>query len=73
MGTVWGSDIAEVYDTTYSALAEPSVVDPMVDFQVSLAGQGAALEDRWGSWVRSPFTSDSPMQVAVFVKTGQTE
>jgi hypothetical protein len=44
MGIVWGRDIAEVYDTTYAALAAPSVVDPMVDFLVSLAGQGAALE-----------------------------
>ena len=41
---VWDSEIAEVYDTTYAAQAEPSVVDPMVDVLSELAGDGAALE-----------------------------
>ena len=41
---VWGAEIAEVYDATYAALAEPSVVDPMVDLLAQLAGDGAALE-----------------------------
>ena len=41
---VWGREIAEVYDATYAALAEPSVVDPMVDLLAQLAGDGAALE-----------------------------
>jgi methyltransferase family protein len=41
---VWGAEIAEVYDATYAAQAEPSVVDPMVDLLVQLAGDGAALE-----------------------------
>ncbi len=41
---VWGGEIAEVYDATYAALAEPSVVDPMVDLLAALAGDGAALE-----------------------------
>ena len=41
---VWGGEIAEVYDATYAALAEPSVVDPMVDLLAVLAGDGAALE-----------------------------
>ncbi len=41
---VWGEEIAEVYDVTYAALAEPSVVDPMVDLLAQLAGGGAALE-----------------------------
>ena len=41
---VWGGEIAEVYDATYAALAEPSVVDPMVDLLALLAGDGAALE-----------------------------
>jgi hypothetical protein len=41
---VWGGEIAEVYDATYAALAEPSVVDPMVDLLAQLAGDGAALE-----------------------------
>jgi hypothetical protein len=41
---VWGRDIAEVYDSTYAALAEPSVVEPMVDLLAQLAGDGAALE-----------------------------
>ena len=29
---------------------------------------GLHLEDRWGDWDRSPFSSDSTYQVAVFVK-----
>ncbi len=29
---------------------------------------GLDLEDRWGNWDRSPFTSESAKQVAVFVK-----
>jgi SAM-dependent methyltransferase len=41
---VWGKDIAEVYDSTYAALAEPAVVDPMVDLLAELVGDGAALE-----------------------------
>ena len=41
---VWGGEIAEVYDATYAALAEPAVVDPMVDLLAVLAGDGAALE-----------------------------
>ena len=41
---VWGGEIAEVYDATYAALADPSVVDPMVDLLAQLAGDGAALE-----------------------------
>ncbi len=45
MGSVvWGRDIAEVYDATYAALAEPSVVDPMVELLTQLVGDGAALE-----------------------------
>ena len=41
---VWDREIAEVYDTTYAAQAEPSVVDPMVDLLAQLVGDGAALE-----------------------------
>jgi hypothetical protein len=41
---VWDGEIADVYDATYAALAEPSVVDPMVDVLAQLAGNGAALE-----------------------------
>ncbi len=41
---VWDAEIAGVYDATYAALAEPSVVDPMVDLLAQLAGEGAALE-----------------------------
>ena len=41
---VWGREIAEVYDATYAALEEPSVVDPMVDLLAQLVGDGAALE-----------------------------
>jgi hypothetical protein len=29
---------------------------------------GMVLENRWGDWDRSPFTSDSEKQVAVFAK-----
>jgi hypothetical protein len=29
---------------------------------------GMDLEDRWGDWDLSPFTSDSEKQVAVFTK-----
>ena len=32
------------YDTTYAALAEPSVVDPMVDLLTQIVGDGPALE-----------------------------
>ncbi len=31
---------------------------------------GFELENRWAAWDRSPFTSESPMQVSIFVKTG---
>ena len=31
---------------------------------------GFELESRWGGWDRSPFTSESAMQVSVFRKTG---
>jgi SAM-dependent methyltransferase len=41
---VWEGEIAEVYDATYAAEADPSVVEPMVDLLAELAGDGAALE-----------------------------
>jgi|HubBroStandDraft_1064217.scaffolds.fasta_scaffold37910_2 SAM-dependent methyltransferase len=41
---VWGREIAEVYDETFAAQSEPSVVDPMVDLLAALTGDGAALE-----------------------------
>ncbi len=41
---MWGSDIAEVYDTVYAAEAEPAALDSVVDLLASLAGDGAALE-----------------------------
>jgi SAM-dependent methyltransferase len=45
MGSIrWGRDIAEVYDATYAALFESSVVDPMVDRLAELARGGRALE-----------------------------
>jgi SAM-dependent methyltransferase len=40
----WDRDIAEVYDATYAAMFEPSVVEPIVDLLAELAGGGAALE-----------------------------
>lgn len=45
MGSVvWDRDLAEVYDTTYAAMFEPSVLDPIVDRLVEAAGGGPALE-----------------------------
>ena len=45
MGSVmWGRDIAEVYDATYSELSTPSVIGPMVDVLEDLAQSGPALE-----------------------------
>jgi SAM-dependent methyltransferase len=41
---VWSQDIAEVYDTVYSATFQPSVIDPMVDVLARLAGPGPVLE-----------------------------
>jgi SAM-dependent methyltransferase len=45
----WGRDVAEVYDATYSAMFEPSVLDPMVDVLADLARDGPALELAVGS------------------------
>jgi SAM-dependent methyltransferase len=45
MGSItWGRDVAEVYDATYSAMFEPSALDPTVDFLAELARRGHALE-----------------------------
>jgi SAM-dependent methyltransferase len=45
MGSVmWEHDVAEVYDQTYRAKFEPSVLDPIVDLLAGLAGGGPALE-----------------------------
>jgi len=41
---LWDSEVAEVYDQTYSAKFEPSVLDPMVSFLADLASGGPALE-----------------------------
>jgi len=41
---MWGKDIADVYDTTASAMFAPSVLDPAVDLLAELAGRGPALE-----------------------------
>ena len=40
----WGPDIAEIYDATYAALFDPSVVAPIVDVLASLAERGPVLE-----------------------------
>ena len=40
----WDAEIAEVYDETYAAMFEPSVLGPMADVLAELAGGGAALE-----------------------------
>ena len=45
MGSImWDRKLAEVYDQTYRAKFEPSVLDPMVDLLAGLAGDGPALE-----------------------------
>jgi SAM-dependent methyltransferase len=41
---VWGKDLADIYDLTYSGESEPSAIEPMVDFLAELAGGGPALE-----------------------------
>jgi SAM-dependent methyltransferase len=40
----FGPRIAEVYDTRWADLFEPSVLDPAVSFLAGLAGTGSALE-----------------------------
>jgi SAM-dependent methyltransferase len=45
MGSItWGPEVAEVYDETYAAMFEPSVLDPTVDLLSELARDGPALE-----------------------------
>jgi hypothetical protein len=45
MGSItWGPEVAGVYDKTYSAMFEPSVLDPMVSLLAELAQGGPALE-----------------------------
>ncbi len=45
MGSIiWDAELAEVYDTTYSAEFESAVLGPMVDRLAELAQGGAALE-----------------------------
>jgi SAM-dependent methyltransferase len=41
---VWGRDLAEVYDETYSAKFEPSALAVTVELLAALAGGGPALE-----------------------------
>lgn len=41
---IWGRDIAEVYDATNAASAQPEVVDPMVGLLAELGGEGPVLE-----------------------------
>lgn len=50
MGSIlWGRELAEVYDVTYAAQFDPSVLDPIVDVLAGLAGAGPALEFAVGS------------------------
>src|SRR5215468_3390904 len=45
MGSImWERDVAEVYDQTYRAKFEPSVLDPIVGLLAELARGGPALE-----------------------------
>jgi SAM-dependent methyltransferase len=41
---VWDPAVAEVYDKTYAAMFEPSVLGPMTGVLAGLAGKGQALE-----------------------------
>ena len=41
---VWDRELAEVYDKTYRAKFEPSVLGPMVDLLAGLARGGPVLE-----------------------------
>jgi len=41
---IWGPEWAEVYDQTYSARFEPSVIDPVVGILTELAQGGPVLE-----------------------------
>ncbi len=41
---IWGQEIAEVYDKTYVATFEPTVLGPIVDLLAELARGGPALE-----------------------------
>src|SRR5947209_8524864 len=40
----FGEGVAERYDERYANMFDPAVADPVVDFLVDLAGDGAALE-----------------------------
>jgi SAM-dependent methyltransferase len=45
MGSVmWGQEMAEIYDKTYAATFEPSVLGPVLDLLAGLARGGPALE-----------------------------
>ena len=45
MGSIiWDRAVAEVYDQTYRAKFDPSVLGPVVDLLAGLAGAGPALE-----------------------------
>ena len=46
---VWGREIAEIYDKTHAAQADPSVLKPMLDLLCELARGGRALEFAVGS------------------------
>ena len=41
---IWDKRLAEVYDRTYAAMFEPSVLDPMTARLAELAAGGSALE-----------------------------
>ncbi len=40
----WGEELAEIYDSTYLAMFEPSALEPMVSLLAELARDGPALE-----------------------------
>lgn len=47
MGSVtWGQEIAEIYDKTYAAKFEPSVLGPVLDLLAGLARGGAVVRAR---------------------------
>jgi hypothetical protein len=55
MGSIiWDREVAEVYDRTYRAKFEPSVVGPIVDLLAELARGGPALEFAVGNRTGRP-------------------
>lgn len=59
MGSIiWDREVAEVYDQTYRARFEPSLLGPVMDLLAGLAGGGPAFEFAVGTgWVALPLSA----------------